>query len=155
NPALTSNLSINFTQPLLQNRGRYVNRLSLMMARSSYRIADYTLRAQLLQLINNAESAYWNVVAAREGVKVAEKARETPHSNLDYVQKQLDLGAISPLDIYNPQQQLASTVLAVSQAKFNLVQAEDALRMQIGVDLDPELRKLPINLTETVDLPNV
>jgi outer membrane protein TolC len=155
NPALTSNLSVNFTQPLIQNRGRYVNRLTLMMARSSYRISDYNLRAQLLNLVNGAETAYWNVIQARESVKVAEKARETSQSNLNYVQQQLDLGAISPLDIYNPQQQLASTVLQVSQAKFALVQAEDALRMQIAVDLDPDLRKLPISLTETVDLPNV
>ena len=34
NPALTSNLAIQFSQPLLQNRGAYVNRLSLMTARS-------------------------------------------------------------------------------------------------------------------------
>jgi outer membrane protein len=155
NPSLTSNLSVNFTQPLIQNRGRYVNRLNLMMARSSYRISDYNLRSQLLTLVNGAETAYWNVIQARESVKVAEKARETSQSNLNYVQQQLDLGAISPLDIYNPQQQLASTVLQVSQAKFALAQAEDALRLQIAVDLDADLRKLPINLTETVDLPNV
>jgi outer membrane protein TolC len=63
------------------------------------------------------------------------------------------LGAISPLDIFGPKQQLASNELAVSQAKFQLSQAEDALRMQMGADLDPDVRKLPLELTETVDLP--
>src|SRR6185312_15515387 len=33
NPALSTGLSINFSQPLLQNRGTYVNRLSLMISR--------------------------------------------------------------------------------------------------------------------------
>jgi len=63
------------------------------------------------------------------------------------------LGALSPLDIYNPQQQLATAELTVSQAKFNLQQKEDALRRQIGADLDPKVRELPIVLTETVELP--
>src|ERR1019366_9101775 len=66
-------------------------------------------------------------------------------------EKQLELGALSPLDIFNPQQQLANADLVVSQAKFALVQKEDALRKQISVDLDAALRKLPIVLTETVD----
>jgi outer membrane protein len=154
NPALSSNLSINFTQPLLRNRGRYVNRLPLMMARSNYRIADYALRATLLQLVNTAEGAYWSVIMARENLKVAESARKTASDYLDYMQKQLDLGALSPLDIYNPQQSLAAQDLAVSQAKFSLQQAEDALRNQLGVDLDPDIRKLPIVLTETVDMPS-
>jgi outer membrane protein TolC len=68
------------------------------------------------------------------------------------VQKQLDLGAVSPLDIFNPEGQLASADLALSQARFALEQAEDALRHQIGVDLDPVLCKLPIELTEPVDI---
>jgi outer membrane protein TolC len=59
---------------------------------------------------------------------------------------------LSPLDIYNPQQSLAAADLTVSQAKFNLLQAEDGLRHQMGADLDPEIRQLPINLTEAVDL---
>src|ERR1039458_6896285 len=68
------------------------------------------------------------------------------------MQKQLELGALSPLDIYNPEQSLANAELSVSQAKFALAQAEDALRHQTGADLDPEIRKLPISLTESVDL---
>jgi outer membrane protein len=64
----------------------------------------------------------------------------------------LELGALSPLDIYNPQQQLATAELSVSQAKFALQQKEDALRKQISLDLDPNLRGIPIVLTETVDV---
>ena len=40
----------------------------------------------------------------------------------------------------------------MSQAKFALAQKEDALRKQIAIDLDASLRKLPIVLTETVDV---
>ena len=152
NPALTANLRVNVTQPLLQNRGSYVNRIPLMVAQVGLKMSESQQRQQLLTLINTAETAYWNVISARENLKVADSGRTNADEFLKYMQKQLDLGALSPLDIYNPQQSLAAADLTVSQAKFNLLQAEDALRHQMGADLDPEIRQLPINLTEGVDL---
>ena len=152
NPALTANLRMSITQPLIQGRGSYVNRIPLMQAQVGYKVSQYQQTQQLLTLVNTAETAYWNVIAARENLKVAEAGRTNADEFLKYMQKQLDLGALSPLDIYNPQQSLAAADLTVSQAKFNLAQAEDALRHQMGADLDPDIRKLPITLTETADL---
>ena len=152
NPSITSSMSFAVTQSLIRNRGRYVNRIPLMSAQSNYKRAEFNLRASLLNWVNTAENAYWRVVSARENVRVQEKARETSKANLDFVQKQLDLGAVSPLSIFNPQGQLASADLALSQARFLLEQAEDGLRHQIGIDLDPDLRRLPIELTEPVDV---
>jgi outer membrane protein len=47
---------------------------------------------------------------------------------------------------------LAAAEFSVSQAKFRLASAEDALRRQISADLDPDIAKLPVELTEPVDL---
>ncbi|HUK18351.1 MAG TPA: TolC family protein [Bryobacteraceae bacterium] len=154
NPALNSNLTVSFSQPLLRNRGAAVNRLNLMLARSRFRISEYALRTSLLQAINTAESAYWDAVQARENLHVQEDARKLADESLKLSQKELELGAISPLDIYNPEQQLATAELSVSQAAFALEQTYDALRKQMGADLDPDIRKLPIVLTETVDAPS-
>jgi outer membrane protein TolC len=74
---------------------------------------------------------------------------------MDFTQHQLDLGALSPLDIFQTKQQLAQTDLQLANAQFALQQAEDAVRMQVGADLDPEVRKLPLVLTEPVEVPNV
>jgi outer membrane protein TolC len=153
NPALTSNLQVNFTQPLLRNRGAYVNRLNVMLTRSRLRISEYALRNSMLNLVSTAESAYWDVVSARENLKVTEGARDVAAEFLKLSQRQLELGALSPLDIYVPQQQLASLEVNVTQARFRLQQVEDALRKQIGADLDPDVRKLPIMLTDSADMP--
>jgi outer membrane protein len=146
-----TNLNVNISQPLLRNRGRFVNRLPLMSAQSNLKVSEFNLRNQLLQLLNTAENAYWSVISAREQVRVNEQAVETAKKNLDFTQQQLDLGAISPLDIYNPKSAAAAAEVALSQAKFNLLSAEDALRHQLAVDLDPDVRTLPIVLTEAVD----
>src|SRR5438477_4744140 len=68
NPALSSSVSIGFTQPLIKNRGTFVNRLPLMSAKSRYQASTYTLKNQLLGLVNTAENAYWDVVSARENL---------------------------------------------------------------------------------------
>jgi outer membrane protein len=153
NPSLSSTISFQVTQSLLQNRGRYVNRIPVMQAESSYKTATINLRGGLTNYINAAETAYWNVISARENLKVQNQNLAASKSNLDFVQQQLDLGAIPELDIWNPKGNYAGVQYSVSQAQFALKTAEEALRLQIAADLDPEIRKLPIELTEPVDLP--
>ncbi|MBM3774742.1 MAG: TolC family protein [Acidobacteria bacterium] len=150
NPAITSNLGFNFTQPLLRGRGAYVNRLPLMTARSRLRQTEYSLRDQVLRILAEAELAYWNVVQARENLRVREAALDLANKALERANKELELGAMSPLDIFQPQQQYATAEIDVSQSRYALRQAEEALRRQMGADLDPDIRRLPVELTETV-----
>jgi outer membrane protein len=150
NPALNSGLGFSFAQPLLRNRGAYINRLSINIARSRVRKSEYDLRDNVMRLLNDAENAFWDVIQARENLRVQESALSLANEALKRAQRELELGAMSPLDIFNPQQQYATAEIGVSQAKFRLAQVEDALRKQIGADLDPQMRKMPIELTETV-----
>jgi outer membrane protein len=103
-------------------------------------------------LVSNAENAYWDVILARESLRVAESALKLAEESLNLAQQEFKLGARAQLDLYNPEQQRASADLAVSQARFSLAQSENALRKQISVDLDPDVRLLPIVLTETVEM---
>jgi len=154
NPSLTSNLGVRISHPLLRNSGTYVNRIPIMVARSRFRKAEYDLKTQLLTLVSEAETAYWNLVNARENLKVRQNALDLAREALKRTQRELELGAVSPLEIFDPEQRAATAEIDVSQAQFTLAQAEDALRKQMGADLDPQIRKLPITLTETV-LPGV
>jgi outer membrane protein len=153
NPAINSSLQFNFAQPLIKNRGMYVNRLPITTARSRLRVTEYSLRDTVMQLVENAENAYWDLVQARDNLKVQQKALELANEALKRAQRELELGAMSPLDIYQPQQNYATAEISVSQARYFLAQRENALRKQIGADLDPALRGLPIVLTESADVP--
>jgi outer membrane protein TolC len=111
------------------------------------------LQDQILQLVSRAENAYWDVILARENVKVQEQALALADTSLKRAQRELELGAISSLDIYQPQAQYANYEIQVSQARFRLQQVEDILRKHMGVDLDPDIRKLPVVLTEPITPP--
>ena len=150
NPNLNSSLGVTISQPLIKNRGTYINRVPIMVASSRLRKTEYDLKTNLLQLVGAAENAYWDAVLARENLRVADSARDLADQALKRAQRELELGALSPLDIYNPQQQYATSQIGVSQAQYFLKETEDALRRQMGADLDPQIRTLPIVLTETV-----
>lgn len=150
NPAYGSNIDLRFTQPLMRNRGAYVNKLPILVARSQLKGAQFNLEDQLIQLVTAAENAYWDVVGARENLRVQEQALSLADASLKRAQKELELGAISSLEIYQPQAQYARAEIFVTQARYRLQQTEDALRRQISVDLDPDVRKLPIVLSESV-----
>ncbi|MGA2131757.1 MAG: TolC family protein [Bryobacteraceae bacterium] len=150
NPALNASLGFTFVQPLIRNRGAFINRLPITIARSRLRKTEYDLKSSLLSLVSAAENIYWDAVLARENLRVAESARDLADQALKRSQRELELGALSPLDIFNPEQQFASAQVGVSQARFLVEQEENILRRQIGADLDRDVRKLPIVLTETV-----
>ena len=150
NPTLSSSMGFSITQPLMRNFGSRVNRLSIMVAQSRLKASQYDLEYQIIRLLAQAESTYWNAVDSRENLSVAEEALKLSEAMLKRSNRELELGAISPLDIYQPEETRAMRQIAVSQASFRLAQALDALRQQMGADLDPDFRHMPITLTEQV-----
>src|SRR5438093_2839994 len=97
NPALNTNFGVSFTQPLLRNRGTFVNRILINQFRSRLRKTEYDLRDTLMRLLTDAENTYWDLVLARQNLVVAEKALGLAKEALERAQKELDLGAMSPL----------------------------------------------------------
>ncbi|MEO8025966.1 MAG: TolC family protein [Bryobacteraceae bacterium] len=153
NPTITSRFNVNLSQPLLKNRGSYIAKLPVTIARSRLRQAQFPMEDSVMQLIAVAENAYWNVIGARENLRVSEETLKLANEALKRAQRELELGASSPLDIFQPQANYANAEISLTQARFSLAQTEDALRRQIGADRDPQVRMLPMSLTESVSPP--
>jgi outer membrane protein len=153
NPGHSSNLNFNISQPLLRGRGAYFTRLPITIARSRLKASQFSLEDQVIQLISLAEVAYWNVVSANQNLRVSEEALALADTALKRSKRELELGAISSLEIYQPEANYATAQISVVQARYNVQNAEAALRRQMGADLDPKYRDIPIVLTETVDPP--
>jgi outer membrane protein len=153
NPSYSSGLIFNFTQPLLRGRGSFITKLPITIARSRLRASQFTFEDQVIQIVLAAEQQYWAVVGSRENVRVALEGLKLADTALTRAKRELQLGASSPLDIFQPEQSYANAQLALTQARYALEQNENALRMQMGADLDPKYRGMPIVLTEPVTPP--
>jgi outer membrane protein len=153
NPNLGGTFGLNFSQPLLRGRSLDIVRMQITTARINLRSSELSNRDSMMTYVQTAETAYWDVVGARDSLSNAERALALQQISMDRSDKMLELGAMAELDIYQPRAQLEQSKISVSQAKFTLMRAEDALRRQMGADLDPAIRRLPIELTESVAPP--
>jgi outer membrane protein len=154
NPNLGGSFGLNFSQPLLRGRSLDIVRIQITTARINLRSAVLSNRDSMMSYVQTAESAYWDVVGAKDSLNVAQRALDLQQISMDRSDKMLELGAMAELDIYQPRAQLEQSRIQVSQAKFSLMKVEDALRRQMGADLDPAIRLLPLELTEAVAPPD-
>ncbi len=148
NPYLTSNLNLQLTQPLLRNRGLFPNRAPIVIARRNLNGSQANFEASVNNSIQQAVSQYWNVVGARENLKVVRESLEEAEATYKHDKSALELGALSPLDIYRSESQVAQRRVASIQAEYQLKQTEDQFRQVIGADLDPFIRALDLDLVE-------
>lgn len=154
NPGLNTSFQVDVTQPLLRGRGTAVNRLPILIARNALKTNEFQFENQVTQLLSQAETAYWDYLEARENLRVQEAALNLRDASLKRAQRELELGAIPELDIFQPQADFAQAQVNLTQARFRLARTEDNLRQQMGIDLNPTMRALPIEFTDTIAPPS-
>src|SRR5262249_10855612 len=74
NPSYTANMAFNFTQPLLRGRGASIVKIPISLARSRLRQSNYNMYDTMTDMVAAAETAYWNVIEARENLRVQEQS---------------------------------------------------------------------------------
>lgn len=151
NPYFDSTLNLQFTQPLLRNAGRFANRAPIIIARRGLVQSRAAFQGEVSDAIYQVVQQYWNAVQARGNVDVADSSLKQAQASYDHDKKALELGALSPLDIYRSQSAVAALQVQIIQAQFAAQQAEEALRLTIGADQDPLIHVLPLSLTEKPD----
>jgi outer membrane protein len=151
NPYFTSTLHLEFTQPLLRNRGRFANRAPLVIARRALQQSRAGFEAQVNDAILQVVAQYWAVVQARGDLEVQRKSLEAADVSYQHDKRALELGALPPLDIYRSESEVASRRVQMIQAEYTLKRAEDVLRLTVGATQDPYFGALDLDLTEKPD----
>lgn len=148
NPNYSSNLNLQFTQPLLRNGGRFANTAPIKIARKGLAQSQASFEASVNDTVLIVISEYWTAVQARGALDVQRRAAELADASYQRDKRALELGALPPLDISRSESEVAARKVAQIQAAYALTQAEEALRLVIGADQDPEFRSAGLELTE-------
>jgi HAE1 family hydrophobic/amphiphilic exporter-1 len=151
NPSIFSRLNFSLTQPLLRDRGFFPNQAPIVIARRNLNQSQANFEAQINDSISRVINQYWAVVGARENLKVQKTALDMAELTYKRNLRELELGALPPLNIFRSESQVASRRVDVIRAEYTQKQAEDALRQTIGADLDGDVRNLKLNLVEAVE----
>jgi outer membrane protein len=148
NPYFNSVLSVNFNQPLLRGSGRFANTALIKIARRSLEQSRSSFEAEVNDAILQVISQYWLAVQARGALDVQQESLKLGEASYQRDKRSLELGALSPLDIYRSESEAAARKVGVIQSRYVLDQAEEALRLTIGADRDSSVHGLELNLTE-------
>jgi outer membrane protein len=148
NPYVNSTLTLQFTQPLLRNFGRFANTAPIIIARRALQQSRAGFEAQVNDAILQVVTQYWTVVQARGSFDVEQKSLALAESSYQHDKRALELGALPPLDIYRSQSEVAARRLQAIQSEYVLKQAQEVFRFTIGVDQDPTLAALELDLVE-------
>lgn len=149
NPVVQSTLSAVFAQQLLNGAGRYVNRRNLMISKNNRKVADWAFAQQAITTITNTITAYWELVYARENVKVEQQAVAVSEKLYSDNKKQLQAGTMAPLDVTRAQSQLATDRQNLIVAQTVQLQDEQILKNAISKDpMAPNLVNVEIIPTD-------
>jgi outer membrane protein TolC len=122
------------TQPLLKNAWMDGTRLSVAVAKQQLARSKEAYRQQLIDLITTVENAYYDLVSARENLKVQEKALQLARKLLDENRKRVELGALAPLDEKQAEAEVAAREADLLSAQRTLALNENALKRAITDD---------------------
>lgn len=149
NPSIFGTVFVQISQPLLRGRGLLPNRGPIVIAQRNLEQSRENFRQQVASVILNVVQQYWNVVEARENLDVAKNLLAQAQQSYDHDKEALQKGALPPLDIYRSESEVAQRRVSEIQAEYNVKETEDSFRNVIGADIDPNIRALDVNLTET------
>lgn len=149
NPYFSSAITLQFVQPFLRNAGRFANTALITIARRNLSQSREFFESQVNDAILQVVSQYWAAVQARGALDVQQRAQDLAEASYQRDKRALELGALPPLDISRSQAEVASRKVQAIQTAYALSQAEEALRLSIGADQDPQFRALALELTES------
>ncbi len=145
NPVVQSTLLIGFSQSLLNGFGLTVNTRNIRIAKINRQIADWAFALQAIATITNTITAYWELVYARENVKVEEQAVTVSEKLANDNKKQLGAGTMAPLDVTRAESELATDRQNLIVAQTVKLQDEQILLNAITKDpLAPILANIEI-----------
>jgi len=155
NPYLQSALTLTITQPLLRGFGVLPNTRLIIEAKRTIQVGQSQLEQQVMATTAQVSNDYWELVYARENVKVEEAALGVSQRLYEENSRRLEIGTLSSLDVLTAQSQVASDKQALVQAQSVQLQDETTLLNDITKNpLDGPLLSAEITPITAISTPD-
>ena len=150
NPQLQSNLSLNYTQPLVRNFGIDDFRQRIAVTRANRDLSDIDLRRTVVSTERDVRNAYWQLVYARSFLEVQRQSLALAEESLRNNRTRVEVGTMAPIDIVSAESEVARNVETVIRAEADVERAEDRLRTLV---FDPDAPDFWSMSLEPIDSP--
>lgn len=127
-PFFSSNLSLQFTQPLLRDREIDSSRHAIRVQKKRLEQTDSDFRQRTIQIISQVQAAYWNLVFALRNQQNQLDSLNLSRQNMRNIEAQIAAGAKAPLDRAQVQTDIATRETNLFVATQNVSVSENALK---------------------------
>jgi outer membrane protein TolC len=124
-------VGITATQPLLKDFWIDRGRLDIKLAKVSVRRSEMGFRLLVMSVVNQVAGAYFDFLAARDEIRVREKALELANQLVAENKKKVEAGSIAPLEARQSESQAATAKSDLTSAIYAAQQAENILKALI------------------------
>ena len=148
NPAYTSNIQAQYTQPLLRNFKIDPTRSSLLIQTLQSQITDLNLRATLTITEAQVRNAYWDLVFAIDNVEAARRNLDLSAKLVQDNRAKVEIGTMAPIDVVQAQAEEATRKQALVNAEATRRTSELALKRLIVGGTDDDLWNATLEPTD-------
>ena len=143
------NANLRLSQPLLKNFWIDQTRLNIRVARNRVKYSGLALKQSIMTTATSVEQAYYNLIYAREFVKVQEKAVQLATQLVMENRKRVQVGTMAPLDLQQAESQAATTEATLIAARTSLAVQENTLKQLLTDDYSAWV---PVEVRPTITL---
>ena len=156
-PSVQSTLFVSFTQELLNGFGRLPNTRFIRIAKNSKKIADQVFTQQVITSVVQVENLYWELVFAREDVKVKHRSVELAQKLYNDNKRQVEIGTLAPIEVVRAEAEVARATQDLIVSQTLQLQQQTLLKNAITKNqMDTLLREVEMVPTDQVaQLPQV
>ncbi len=129
-------VGIELRQPLLKNSTIDAERWTILVNRKNLKMSEFGLRFQMINIISAVRQAYYELVYARENVKVQEKALELAERLYKDNVAKVKAGVLLPLDEKLAESEVAKRRSDLINAWHLVTVQENMLKNMVVDDLD-------------------
>jgi outer membrane protein TolC len=137
NPSWTGSLRYSFTQHLLRDFGRQVNSRGIRVARNNEKISELQFERQLIDLVAQAQRAYWDLVFSAEDIKVKQRSMDLAQKTLSDNEIQVKIGTLAPIDLVQAESEVANRRVQFVTSTYSEVQTQDLVKKLLTSQGDP------------------
>jgi len=137
NPYLYSRATISLTQPLLRNFGQTATKYQIYIAANDHKISKYQLKENIIGLVYNVESAYWELVYAYQNLEARKMALKRAKDLLKQNEVKVRVGTLAPIEILNSKATVARNESQVIQAERTIQTREENLKRILNMSKEP------------------
>ncbi len=131
NPQYATALTFTYTQPLWRNRVIDQPRRQIRIAKKRLDLSDSQFRQRAVEIIAQAQRAYWDLVFARRDRDIKRESVGLAQTQLEHNQRLVEAGALAPADVVSAQVEVERRTDEAEAALDAIQRAENALKSLI------------------------